>query len=526
MKKFRLLLVMSSLLALVCSFTACSTDIADNYPTISVEVSGGDVTASSVSFTVKATGADDIYYWVEKAPAEGAEVEPLLDLDKASYLDASVDAPFEQLVEAKSLAQKTEYTIYVYAKNFAHSDYATPIKLTTTEAVVIATPKVSVLIDEAEVYEDSFLAFVTTENAEKASWMVVPKYTTGLTAAKVLADGTAIADTLNNGEVAVIVEGLEAATDYDFYVAVENQGVQVLSEVATVTTPAPAIPVITVAFSELANSMNLVEAAGLPGMYIMVANPETQDIATLFMYDLTNYPDYAGYLSAGDYPALSGSFDLGNYPQASCLLADPAYTNFTVGGVEYYPVGDKGVDADGNVYGLNLLTTMPGQDNNLITFNVPVVDVTGKEYILQGEYMGPMGYVAQVQTYPFDLSGWGFTNYTIKTEGNVVTLKSTSINGDFVMVLNTENGNWLDTAFVAGEGGNLTGGYISYVEAPEEFAFTQGRISFSKVEGSENTYLLNISTRAGEWLMNGQSGAYNIVVPEEGYYTITVTEAQ
>lgn len=66
MKKFRLLLVMSSLLALVCSFTACSTDLADNYPTISVEVTPGETTASSIAFTIKAQGADDIYYWVVK----------------------------------------------------------------------------------------------------------------------------------------------------------------------------------------------------------------------------------------------------------------------------------------------------------------------------------------------------------------------------------------------------------------------------------------------------------------------------
>ena len=521
MKKFRLLLVMSSLLALVCSFTACSTDIADNYPTISVEVSGGDVTASSVSFTVKATGADDIYYWVEKAPAEGAEVSPLLDLDKASYLDASVDAPFEQLVEEEDLAQKTEYTIYVYAKNFAHSDYATPIKLTTTEAVVIATPKVSVLIDEAEVYEDSFLAFVTTENAEKASWMVVPKYTTGLTAAKVLADGTAITDTLNNGEVAVIVEGLEASTDYDFYVAVENQGLQVLSEVATVTTSAPTIPVITVAFSvlDVERSMNLVEAAGLPGMYIMVANPETQDIATLFMYDLTNYPDYAGYLSSGDYPALSGSYEQGTYPQASCLLADPALTNFVVGGVEYYPVGDKGVDADGNVYGINLLTAMPGQDNNLITFNVPVVDATGKEYILKGEYMGPMGYVASIATWPFNLSEWGFTAFESTTEGNVVTLTSNSLNGMFELVLTTENGN-IEDNFTVGE--TLAGGFTSFVEgAPEFFELQSGRIAITKAEnGGANDYLLIISTRGDETIMVGKSGAYKVEALE---YPITIT---
>ena len=523
MKKFRLLLVMSSLLALVCSFTACSTDLADNYPTISVEVTPGETTASSIAFTIKAQGADDIYYWVVKTAAEGEEDNPELNIKKGTYLDASMDTPFEQLVEKTGLAEKTEYNVYVYAKNFSHDAYATPIKLTTGEAVVIATPTVKVVLDPASATETSFDAFVTTENAQKASWLVLPKYTAGVNAAKVFAEGTAITEKLNEGEVAVTVEGLEPGTDYDFYVAVDNEGVQVLSEVASVSTVEPSTPVITVAFSELADSKNLVDAAaGLPGMYVMVANPETNDMANLFMYDLTNYPDYAGYLSSGDYPALTGSLDAGQLPQASCLLADPSYTNFTIGGVEYYPVGDLGATKEGLVYGLNITTVMPDEDNNLITFNVPVVDAAGNEYIIQGEYMGPLGYVAQIQSYPFELTQWGFKEFTATTEGNVVTLKSTSLNGDFVMNLHTKDGNWLDTGFVAGEGGTLTGGFTSYVEgAPETFSFISGRISFEKGAG-ENEYVLNVSSKAGDWIMQGQSGAYTIVVPESEYYDVKI----
>lgn len=522
MKKFRLLLVMSSLLALVCSFTACSTDLADNYPTISVEVTPGETTASSIAFTIKAQGADDIYYWVVKTAAEGEEDNPELNIKKGTYLDASMDTPFEQLVEKTGLAEKTEYNVYVYAKNFSHDAYATPIKLTTGEAVVIATPTVKVVLDPASATETSFDAFVTTENAQKASWLVLPKYTAGVNAAKVFAEGTAITEKLNEGEVAVTVEGLEPGTDYDFYVAVDNEGVQVLSEVASVSTVEPSTPVITVAFSELADSKSLVDTKDLPGMYVMVVNPETNDMANLFMYDRTNYPDYAGYLSSGDYPALTGSLDAGQLPQASCLLADPSYTNFTIGGVEYYPVGDLGATKEGLVYGLNITTVMPDEDNNLITFNVPVVDAAGNEYIIQGEYMGPLGYVAQIQSYPFELTQWGFKEFTATTEGNVVTLKSTSLNGDFVMNLHTKDGNWLDTGFVAGEGGTLTGGFTSYVEgAPETFSFISGRISFSKGEG-ENDYKLIISTRAGEWMMQGQSGAYTIVVPESEYYDVKI----
>ena len=190
MKKFRLLLMMSSLLALVCSFTACNTDIADRYPTIKLEVAAGAVTANSVTFTVTAEGADEIYYWVEKASevtAEGVEdVVNRLLIEKGTYLDAQTDLPFTQEVVESGLAQTTEYTVYVYAKNFAHHAFATPVSMTTSEAVVITPPTVAVEVDEELVESEGFVAAVVTSNAQKGAWTVVPKYTEGVTAAKVL----------------------------------------------------------------------------------------------------------------------------------------------------------------------------------------------------------------------------------------------------------------------------------------------------------------------------------------------------
>ena len=524
MKNFRLLLVMSSLLALVCSFTACSTDIADNYPTITVELTAGEATASSVSFTINANGADDLYYWVTATPAEGVEDDPQLLIEKGTYLDASVDTPFEQVVTATGLKALTEYNVYVYAKNLAHKAFATPVKITTAEAVNVATPSVAVVLDAAEVTENSFLAFVTTTNAQKAAWLVLPKYTTGVTAAKVFAEGTAIKGALNADEIVVEVTGLEAKTDYDFYVAVDNQGVQVLSEVATASTLAPASPVIELNFDELMSATNLVNAIGLPGVWVTLRDSATGAMASLFMYDFLDYPNYAGYLSAGDYPALTGSVEDGVYPETSCLLADPAFTNFQDANGTYYPVGNLGTDNQGAVYGVNIMTTMPAQDQNQLTFNVPVTDDSGKLLVIKGQYTGSLGYVANLAALQMDLKEWGFTSFESSVEGNVVTLKCANLNGDFIIVLNTENGKWLDTAFVAGEGGNMTGGYTSFLEgAPETFEFTSGRILISKVDDNGN-YTLNVSTHGGDWVMRGQSGAYKIVAPEEGY-AITVKSA-
>lgn len=532
--------MMSSLLALVCSFTACNTDIADRYPTIKLEVAAGAVTANSVTFTVTAEGADEIYYWVEKASevtAEGVEdVDNRLMIEDGTYLDAQTDLPFSQEVVESGLAQTTEYTVYVYAKNFAHHAFATPVSMTTSEAVVITPPTVAVEVDEELVEEEGFIASVVTSNAQKGAWTVVPKYTEGVTAAKVLAEGTALEAAELNDAVEIVVEGLEAGTEYDFYVAVENQGVQVLSDVVAVTTAAPSAPVIEFYFGEasLQQSMDLNAAVGLPGVWITLIDSNTGCGAQLFMYDLSTYPEYPGYMMSGDYPALTGSVENNEYPQSSCLLADPGYTQFInlVTGDTYTVVGNLGLDSDDTVYGVNLISIMPDFDMNMLSFNVPVVDANGNAAVIKGQYTGPLGYSVTPKTYPMNLDEWDFTEFTMTQKGDVVTLKSISVSGDFVMVLTTDGGKWATVEneqaipFIVGE--NLAGGYYSYVEGPEEFLFTSGRISFEKVDDAGN-YKLYISTGRGDvsapgLIMEGKSGAYEVVVPENGY-SIKVTPA-
>ena len=537
MKKFRLLLMMSSLLALVCSFTACSTDITERYPTISVEVTTGAVTANSVTFTVTAEGADEIYYWVAKAAEavvpEG-EVAPdtKLLIEKGTYLDAQTDLPFSQEVVETGLAPTTEYKIYVYAENFAHHAYATPASATTTEVVAVVVPTVEVVISEASVAAREFTASVTTTNAQKGAWMVVPKYTEGVTAAKVFAEGTAMTTAELNDAIDIVVSALEPLTEYDFYVAVENDGIQVLSDVATATTTAPVVELY-FGSDALLQSYDLNDIIGIPGVWVTLMDSATGAAANLFMYDFSSYPENPGYMMGGDYPALSGSFDNGQLPEQSCLLADPGYTMFAdlVTGEEYTVLGDMGTDSFGSVYGVNLLTVMPDADNNMLTFNVPALDSKGEFVVIQGQYTGPLGYQVTPTTYPMNLEVWNFTNFTLKQNGDVVTLKSTSINGDFVMVLNTNGGvfdNSQGAYFEAGEGGNMTGGYYSYVEGPEEFLFVSGRIAFEKVDDAGN-YILHVSRSRAQmevpgWILVGESGAYEVEAPEEGY-RITITPA-
>ena len=515
MKKFRLLLMMSSLLALVCLFTACNTDIADDYPSVSISLTAGEVTSSSVSFTVKATGADDIYYWVVDA-AKNVELTEL-NLDDASYLDAQTDLDFEQVVTKSSLKASTEYYVYAYAANFAHKAYSNSVSM-TTEAAVVAAPLATVTVkaDEDELTDTSFLMWVGTTNAAKASWLVVPKFTEGVTAAKVLTDGVALqAAQLNKPEVAVTVENLTPDTEYDFYFAAENaEGKQVISDVVAVTTAPKVIPVVEVELTELRSTTDLSTAANIPGIWTMLANPTTGDIVSLFAYNLDG--EYPGYLPNGEYPLLSGAFEAGTLPNQTCILADPGFTSFTVGGVDYYPIGDLGVDAEGNAYGISVMTAMPDSDENYIEFNIPAEDISGNQVIIRGSYVGPLGYVAYINTYPFDLDTWKFTSFEATVDGNNVTLKSNSLNGEFVINLVTNNGS-IESAFVVGE--NMTGGFTSFVEgAPEFYEFASGRIKFFKGD-AEGQYTLAVSTQGDEWIMVGESGAYKIDAKD---YNVTI----
>lgn len=524
MKKFRLLLVMSSLLAFTGLFSACTTNAADELPAVTVELTAGAVTETSLTFNVKATGADDVYYWVSK---EELAADASLEFSKGTYLDASVDEEFSEDVVLENLVAGTQYYIYAFAQNFAHNKYAAPLTMST--GALIPVPTVSVSLVEGEVYPDAFLVLVTTANAQSGSWMVVPKYTEGVTAEMVLEQGTALDNTqLNKTDAEVFAEELTPNTAYDFYVAVENQGKVTLSDVLGVVTAKPEAQAVELKLNTLFNSTNLMDVANLPGLFFQLGNAEGNDFAQLFMYDLTTFPDYVGYMFSGSYPLLPGSYQASELPEQNCVLADPLYTSFNgPDGIAYMPVvGESETDADGTIYGVDLITMMPNMDNNQLTLNIPCQDMNGTDFIVRGVYTGPLGYAVGPVTYPFNLEQWGFTDFEKSVDGNTVTLTSNSVtNGTFKMILETEGGvidEASGAAFVAGEGGNLTGGFTSYVEgAPEEFAFTSGRISFEKVDDAGN-WLLHVSTKAGDWVMEGASGAYKIEALE---YAITISEA-
>ena len=406
----------------------------------------------------------------------------------------------------------------------------------------VPAPTVAVTLDEASVAQDGFTVSVVTTDAEKAAWLVVAQGTEAVTAENVFAEGTEIpAETLNVAEVpaVVVVTELEAATAYDFYVAVENKGKQVLSEVVSVTTAEiPAAPVVefyadeTMGSGACEMSMNLAEMIGAPGHYLVLAS--TNGLAQLMMldYDFASFGcESYSYLTGHHYPLAKGSFNEMQFPTTSCLMVDPGYTNFGIGEVTYYPiVPESATDAEGNPYGVTVTTMVPqGTDLNLLEFNIPAVtelddegNPVGEVVVIKGQYMGSLQYQLSKPSYPFNLKQFGFTTFEAVQEGNQVILTSQSVaNGDFKMYLDLSHNEGVlanedGVLYMAGEGNNLNGYYWSAID-DATFLFTEGGFLLYTTE-TPNVYTLEVGARRG-WKMEGQNYGYDI---EADTYTITI----
>ena len=127
MKKFRLLLIVASLLLLVCPFTACtsSDEPCDcEYcvePTISL--TAGEVTENSITFTLTATGADDVYYWVLPQGADASVLE--INNIPAGATYSSVFATNHSVRPAAIVADGTSYWSGVAYESAGGDDYYT-----------------------------------------------------------------------------------------------------------------------------------------------------------------------------------------------------------------------------------------------------------------------------------------------------------------------------------------------------------------------------------------------------------------
>ena len=394
----------------------------------------------------------------------------------------------------------------------------------------VVAPTVVVTVDEASVTSDGFTAAVVTTDAEKAAWVVVAQGDATVTAAGVLETGTPIpAETLNveATPATVVVAELEAETAYDFYVAVENKGKKVLSQVVSVTTAAatPAFSKIIEFYPTMCEATSLVDAGVGVGHWLNFMDENYNMMSIVIQDGTTDAMEYK-FLQGITYPSATGNVMGGQMPTGSVVVCDPSLSNVSIYDEAtdtekvYFFLGEQGNDATGMPYGVDILTAMPDEDNNMITFNLVAEDEEGNKVLIVGQYTGPFGYPAAAAPIEFDLTEWGYTSFNATKEGNIVTLLSGGPSGDFKLILDTTSyGGQAASAdgnlYVVGD--NLSGYYFDALDFMD-YNFTEGGFVLTKGE-KEGEFLLEVGERRG-WKMAGGNKQFNIV-PK--VYTITVT---
>lgn len=488
MKKFRLLLMLSSLFALVFT-TACD----DNEPegatpcTVALEVVENGVADTAVSFNITTTKATSAKYWV--LTAEEDQGSEHLNLSTGTIV-AEVDKTVQ--IDVTGLKPATEYHIYAYAENLVYHAFTTePLVVTTLETVPAATA----VVEFEEAATDGAALWVTTTNAVAAWWICVPMGE-AVTAEQVKEQGTAINAEELNTDAFVEVTNLEAETYYDVYAVAENsEGVLTLSSVLNFQTlGAGAAALDNVVFDYAA--VKDPATHGQQGVfYFTFENSTTGDNAVLYVYDFTGNPYCSGY-----YPVISTESWAPTAESPCGLDKDQSGVNVIASGAYTFK---EGVDEYGNPYGINVLTAMGmGQDYNMIELNLLGVDSAGNEVLITGAcFEGAFGYSGNTaQKTNRDLSG--FTTFTKTVEANnVIKLKATNYAGDLTLYLQTTNGEL--TAADDGINYSVEDGTIlpesNYYEPLDDWKFnmTSGNLYIEKVEGKENTYTFTMSSRRG-----------------------------
>ena len=488
MKKFRLLLMLSSLFAMVFT-TACDDAEPEGVKpcSVAIEVVEGGVADTSVSFNVTTEEAVAAKYWVLTAEEDqGVEHLDLSVAQSVSEVNKTVQ------VDVTGLKPSTEYHIYAYAQNLVHRAFTTePLVVTTLAAVPAAT----VVVELEEAMADGAALWVTTTNAAAAWWICVPMGQE-VSAEDVKANGTAIAATDLNADAFVEVTKLEAETYYDVYAVVENsEGDLTISDVLNfkaLSASAAALQGVTFDIASVKDaSQHMMQGV----FYFQFENSLTGDNAVLYVYDFTGNPYCNGY-----YPVVS--VDTWE-PTAESLLGldkDESCINVISSGSYTFK---EGVDEYGNPYGVNILTAMGmGQDNNMVELNLLAVDDAGNEVLITGTcYEGALGYSgSSAAKTNRDLST--FTSFT-KTvmENNVVKLHGVNYAGDLTLYLKTTNGELTNAN--GGVNYSVEEGTIlpesNYFEPLDDWQFDMisGNLYIEKVEGKENTYNFIMSSKRG-----------------------------
>lgn len=192
-------------------------------PTVKITIQ--EVTDSTISFSLDATDAKSVTWLLVKG-----NVAP--DADRVYAEGVETD---DEIITCSKLLPETEYTLAVVAVNVEKRAYDT----TTVTTKEMPMPEVTVSLREGSVAEKSFSFFISSAEADVLKWVCIEDGSRDVTAAQVIANGTAAEP---NVESEVVVENLEPNTSYAIYAAAtcDIEGFEpVISEKLVVKTAEP-----------------------------------------------------------------------------------------------------------------------------------------------------------------------------------------------------------------------------------------------------------------------------------------------
>lgn len=242
MKKFLLTL---SALSMALFFIGCSdneTDEVKTYPDAVVELTAGEATFESLSFTLETSEASEVAWTIQKSDATAPDAAAVL------ANGTKVEANKTLNLKAEALEAETAYTIYAAANN-ADKSKATlaTVEMTTVAAPVVPEATGKIVINDDEVTETMITFHVTTENVVAASYNVVASelVTDEITAELILSEegGYPLGEEELNTTVSLIQRrGIQAATEYTIFLAYKGEDAEAKMVSATVTTPGSPAP--------------------------------------------------------------------------------------------------------------------------------------------------------------------------------------------------------------------------------------------------------------------------------------------
>ncbi len=217
----KILLLMLSFVAL--ALTSCKEEVVD--PKISL--TAGEVTETTISFTVTPADAEKCAYKVVLATEE-------LPTDAVVLAQGvQIEAKAESKQTVSDLQPGTEYVVVVAVQNGPKQKSAT-LEMTTVEPQI---PAATVSVTAGEATENTISFTIESADATAVAY-VVSESAIELSAEEVLEEGIAV----EVGAVEVTIDELTAETEYYIVAAATNGEEAVLSEVVTIETLAGQTP--------------------------------------------------------------------------------------------------------------------------------------------------------------------------------------------------------------------------------------------------------------------------------------------